>query len=75
MNSFSEDGSTPLILAAEMDNKRVVSALVNKGAQIDYADASEKTALYWAANENAIDSLQVGIFLVCISFPFAFYEE
>ena len=60
VNALRDDGSTPLMLAVAMNNSRIVNCLFKSyGAKDDYGDASERTAMYWAANENAMESLQV----------------
>ena len=60
VDAVSDHGSTPLILAAAMNNSRIVNVLVRSyAARSDHADASERTAMYWAAHENAMESLQV----------------
>ena len=60
VDALSDYGSTPLILAAAMNNSRIVNLLVRTyGAKDDHGDASERTAMYWAAQENAMESLQV----------------
>ena len=59
---LNDNGATPLILAATMNNSRIVDCLVRSyGAKDDHGDASERTAMYWAAHENAMESLQVVI--------------
>ena len=61
MNTLSEDSTTPLIVAASNGNVGAVECLLQNGAILDVADASEKTALYWAAKSNAVETLKVFI--------------
>ncbi|KPJ92670.1 MAG: hypothetical protein AMJ55_09460 [Gammaproteobacteria bacterium SG8_15] len=48
----NSDGSTPLIIAAQMGDYQLVNTLINAGASIEEYDQEKRTALIVAAKEN-----------------------
>lgn len=60
LNAKSEDGTTPLILAARLGLDEMVAQLIKATRELDISDVNGKTALHWAAavdNSNAVAML------------------
>jgi uncharacterized protein len=49
IEATTEDGATPLLLAADMGRVEVAVILLNKGAQLLYKDKEGWQAIHWAA--------------------------
>ena len=56
---WDSDGLTPLCIAACEGHDDVVAALILLGARMDLVDNDEKSALYWAAEQNNPKVLRV----------------
>ena len=61
VNSHDSENTTPLIAAASNSNTETVDCLLKCNVDITVKDSSERTALFWAAEENAMETLQVSI--------------
>ena len=53
----TQDGCTPLILAAAWDHKECMELLLDHGAQPNVADTDSRTSLYWTARKGFRDSM------------------
>jgi Notch-like protein len=65
LNARTEDGTTPLILAARLAIEGMVEQLIEAQADINMADGDQeakipdKTPLHWAASVNNVDAVNV----------------
>ena len=59
MNATTEDGTTPLILAARLAIEGMVEQLIEAEADLNFADAAGKTALHWAASVNNVEAVNI----------------
>lgn len=59
LNAKTNDGTTPLILAARLAIEGMVEDLINADADINAADDLGKTALHWAASVNNVEAVQI----------------
>ena len=59
LDAKSNDGTTPLMLAARMAIEGMVEALIEANADVNIADDMGKTALHWAAAVNNVDAVNV----------------
>merc|ERR1719351_334055 len=59
LNATTEDGTTPLILAARLAIEGMVEQLIEAEADLNFADACGKTALHWAASVNNVEAVNV----------------
>ena len=58
-----KDNFTPLLLAASAGHSSTIEILLTKKADITAMDKYEKTAIFWAAEENKPEALNVCIAL------------
>ena len=61
INWINEDaqGETPLIVATRNGRLEVVRALLDAGANVNYRDNGDPTAIYWAAFKNDIEMIKL----------------
>lgn len=59
LNARSNDGTTPLILAARLANEGIVEELISADTDVNAADNNGRTALHWAAAVNNVDAVQI----------------
>lgn len=59
---MDQDNSTPIVIAASNGNRETVETLLKRGADLCITDSSEKSSLYWAAEENSVEVLRVKFF-------------
>ena len=59
LNARTNEGTTPLILAARLAIEGMVEALITADADINAADDQGKSALHWAAAVNNIEAVQI----------------
>ena len=59
LNATTEDGTTPLILAARLAIEGMVEQLIEAEADLNFADAAGKTALHWAASVNNVEAVNI----------------
>lgn len=59
MDALDRDGQTALIEAAAKNNSQILKILLNRGAKIDILDNSHKSVIFWAAESNAVNVLEV----------------
>jgi len=57
LNAKTNDGTTPLILAARLAIEGMVEELINSEADINASDDNGKSALHWAASVNNVDAV------------------
>jgi ankyrin repeat protein len=58
VDSTTESGHTPLILAASLGHTGLVELLLNLGADIDAKTENESTAIKWAANNGWLETVR-----------------
>jgi ankyrin repeat protein len=61
VNSRNKDGLTPLLKAARKGHMKTVKILLDKRADVRATDKNEKSAIFLAAAEDNLDTLQVRI--------------
>lgn len=59
LNEIDDYGFPPIIESAIVNNAYFASRLLEKGASIDKQDATGRTALHWACDNNNVDLAQV----------------
>ena len=59
LDTKTNDGTTPLILACRLAIEGMVEDLINAEADINASDDSGKTALHWAAAVNNVEAVQI----------------
>ena len=59
INKHDKDGFSPLLIAACNGHAQTVKTLLNKGADILDTDKNDKSALYWAAEEDNVEVMKV----------------
>ncbi|KPM03476.1 Notch-like protein [Sarcoptes scabiei] len=59
LNAKTNDGTTPLILAARMANEGMLEQLVLHNCDLNAIDEAGKTALHWAASVNNVEAVRV----------------
>jgi Notch-like protein len=57
LNAKTNDGTTPLILAARLAIEGMVEELINADADINASDDNGKSALHWAASVNNVEAV------------------
>ena len=62
IDAVDQDNSTPIVIAASNGNRETVETLLKRGADLCITDSSEKSSLYWAAEENSVEVLRVKFF-------------
>ena len=61
IDRHDKDNFTPLLIAACNGHADTIKALLELGARIDDVDKNDKSALYWAAEEDNVVALKVGV--------------
>ena len=59
VNAVDGDNQTPLVIAAANGNAETVSLLLRYKADLHINDSCDKSAIFWAAEENCLDVLEV----------------
>jgi Notch-like protein len=59
LDAKTNDGTTPLMLAARLAIEGMVEALIEANADVNAADEKGKTALHWAAAVNNVEAVNV----------------
>merc|ERR1719340_156162 len=59
LDAKTNDGTTPLMLAARLAIEGMVEALIEAHADVNAADEKGKTALHWAASVNNVEAVNV----------------
>ena len=59
LDAKTNDGTTPLMLAARLAIEGMVEALIESQADVNIADENGKTALHWAAAVNNVEAVNV----------------
>ena len=54
-----KDNFTPLLIAASNGHSATIAELLKRGGNIRAVDKHEKSAVYWAAQENEVQALTV----------------
>ena len=63
INAYDNENQTPLMLAVGNGHKETVEILLSHDADLSIVDLYEKSVIYCAAEENAIEVLKVFYFL------------
>ena len=63
INKHDKDGFSPLLIAACKGHAPTVKTLLSKGANILDTDKNDKSALFWAAEEDNVDVMKVSAFV------------
>ncbi len=61
-----KDNFTPLLIAASNGHSQTIKVLLDHSADISARDKHDKTAMFWAAEENQPDGLQVSLLHIII---------
>ena len=70
LNTWNEDGLTPLMMACERDDIAVVNALLNAGVDPTWRGSHFRTALYYGLSARVVDALlRTGAFDINESLP------
>ena len=59
MERHDKDNFTPLLIAACQGHADTIKTLLKRGARMSATDKNEKSAIYWAAEEDNLEALQV----------------
>ena len=59
LNARTNDGTTPLILAARLAIEGMVEDLIGAEADVNATDEAGKSALHWAAAVNNVDAVRI----------------
>lgn len=61
MNLEDAEKQTPLIEAAAKNNVAISRLLLEHGANIEMFDNNQKSPIFWAAENNALDVIKVSL--------------
>ena len=59
INRRDKDNFSPLLIAASNGHAATIKTLLQKGARLYDVDKNDKTALFWAAEEDNVEALEV----------------
>lgn len=59
LNTRDDGGWTALVWAADIANAKLVTALLNCGADPSICDAENNTALHWATLSESLETVQI----------------
>lgn len=59
LNAKSNDGTTPLILAARLECLSMLADLISADAEVNAVDDKGRTALHWAAAVNNVEAIRL----------------
>lgn len=59
LNARDDGGWTAIVWAADIGNPKMVSALLNCGADVNICDAENNTALHWATLSGSIETIML----------------
>ena len=59
INRHDKDNFSPLLIAASNGHAATIKTLLQKGARLYDVDKNDKTALFWAAEEDNVEALEV----------------
>ena len=59
INRRDKDNFSPLLIAASNGHASTIRTLLQKGARLYDVDKNDKTALFWAAEEDNVEALEV----------------
>lgn len=62
MEHRDKDNFTALLISASHGHVEAIQCLLEHGADINAMDKDDKTAVYWAAQQNKYDALMVNLF-------------
>ena len=58
-NRHDKDNFSPLLIAASNGHAATIKTLLAKGANLYDTDKNDKTALFWAAEEDNVEAIMV----------------
>ena len=61
IDKHDKDNFSPLLIAACNGHADTIKALLDQGADLFAVDKNDKTAIFWAAEEDNVEALKVGI--------------
>ena len=59
IDKHDKDNFTPLLIAACNGHADTIKTLLSHGADLFAVDKNDKTAIFWAAEEDNVEALQV----------------